>query len=149
MRIRDQRIVTILLILIIAIGLVNCSETEPIEPVPQEILFSDTSGYTGELTVFVYYNNGFEVYPAVSSNVFLYGTYEDIIRDLENYSEDLAIYRLTTESNNTAYFGFINHANYYVLAYNTILGKYYEKISIVQVRAQQHEELNITLEPKL
>lgn len=130
----------------VAFGFVNCTKTEPNEPIPQEILFSDTSGYTGELTVHVFYNDGFGTYPAINSIVFLYAAYDDIIRDLDNYSEDLAIYRLITADDKSAYFGFINNANYYVFAYNTIQGIYYDKISIVQVRAQQHETLNITLE---
>lgn len=114
-------------------------------------MLSDTSGVTGELSVHVLYNDGFGRHPdADGSSVFLYAEYDDIIRDLESSSENLAIYRLYTGDNsNSAYFGFINYGNYYVLAYNWIQGDYYEKISIVQVRPSQHEELVITLEYKI
>jgi len=114
---------------------------------PQEVVTNDTSGYTGTLTVNTYYldgNNNQVV--ANGTNVFLYASYNDIITDQTNSSNDLAIYRLTTASdNNVAYFGYINYGNYYVWAFNTIGGYDYERISIVQVRPQREEFLNITM----
>ncbi len=114
---------------------------------PQEIVTADTSGYTGTLTVNTYYlNDNSNQVVANGTNVFLYASYNDIITDQSNSSNDLAIYRLTTASdNNVAYFGFINYGNYYVWAFNTIGGFDYERISIVQVRAQRDEFLNITM----
>lgn len=114
---------------------------------PQEVVTNDTSGYTGTLTVNTYYldNNNNQV-AANGTNVFLYASYNDIITDQSNASNDLAIYRLTTASDkNMAYFGYINYGNYYVWAFNTIGGYDYERISIVQVRPQRDELLNITM----
>lgn len=135
------------LIAIIALSFYGCVEKEQYEPIPQEILFDDTSGVTGELTVFVLYDNGLGSYlKAEASHVFLYASYDDIIRDLEQQAENLAIYRLYTGNSNHACFGFINYGNYYALAYNYLNNNYYEKISIVQVRPMQKEELTITLQ---
>ncbi len=114
---------------------------------PQDVVTYDTSGYTGILTVKTYYLDGNNNQVAANgTNVFLYASYNDIITDQSNTSNDLAIYRLTTASdNNVAYFGYINYGNYYVWAFNTIGGYNYERISIVQVRPQREELLNITL----
>ncbi len=114
---------------------------------PQQVVTSDTSGYTGTLTVNTYYldDNSNQVI-ANGTNVFLYASYNDIITDQSNESNDLAIYRLTTASDdNAAYFGYINYGNYYVWAFNTINGVDYERISIVQVRPKRDELLNITM----
>ena len=139
---------SVILILAALVGLFGCNKPDVNEPVPQQILYSDTSGTTGELTVYVLYDDGFGNYPkAYGSNIFLYATYDDILHDLDNSSEDLAIYRLNTGlSDNIAYFGFINYGNYYVLAFNTIQEKYYQKVSIVQVRPLQDEKLTITMD---
>ena len=114
---------------------------------PQQIVTYDTSGYTGILTVNTYYLDGNSNQVAANgTNVFLYASYNDIITDQSNSSNDLAIYRLTTATdNNVAYFGYINYGNYYVWAFNTIGGFYYERISIVQVRPQREELLNVTM----
>jgi hypothetical protein len=116
---------------------------------PQEIVTYDTSGITGQLTVKTFYldNNNNQV-PAYSTVVCLYANYDDIQVDKTNSTNDLAIYRLITESNdNEAYFGYINYGNYYVWASATINGVYYERISIVQVRPNREEVLNLTMLP--
>ncbi|NOZ45819.1 MAG: hypothetical protein GXO79_03460 [Chlorobi bacterium] len=139
--------INIFILIVVTASIFSCTKSNNYDPVPQEILYSDTSGVTGQLTVYVRYRDEFGSYPANGSGVFLYAAYDDILIDLENSAEDLAIYRLiTADNNNSAYFGFINYGNYYILAFNTINGIYYEKISIVQVRPTQHEELSITLE---
>lgn len=116
---------------------------------PQEIVTYDTSGITGQLLVKTYYldNNNNQV-PAYSTVVYLYANYDDIQVDKTNSTNDLAIYRLITAGdNNEAYFGYINYGNYYVWANATINGTYYERISIVQVRPDREEVLNITMLP--
>ncbi len=126
----------------------SCKKKDSNEDLPpQEIVTYDTSGYTGVLTVNTYYldDNSNQI-AANGTNVFLYASYNDIITDQSNSSNDLAIYRLTTATdNNIAYFGYINYGNYYVWAFNTIGGFDYERISIVQVRPQREELLNITM----
>ncbi len=114
---------------------------------PQEVVTEDTSGLTGELTVYTYYldDNNHQV-PAYSTVVYLYASYDDILIDRNNSTNDLAIYRLITATdNNVAYFGYINYGNYYVWANATINNKYYERISIVQVRPGRKETLNVTM----
>jgi hypothetical protein len=114
---------------------------------PQEVVTEDTSGLTGELTVYTYYldDNNHQV-PAYSTIVYLYASYDDILIDRNNSTNDLAIYRLSTATdNNVAYFGYINYGNYYVWANATINNKYYERISIVQVRPGRQETLNVTM----
>lgn len=127
----------------------SCKKDENIEPAPpQEIVTSDTSGLTGELTVETFYiqHGSSVITPLRFSNVFLYTNYDDIMTDLNNNTEDLAIYRLTTApDNNIAYFGFINYGDYYVLGFKNEAGYYYEKVSIVQVRPGRQEHLNLYL----
>lgn len=133
--------------ILITISFQACKKSESDDiPVQQQILTYDTSGLTGQLNVYVKYLDPYgSIQNATNSNVFLYASREDIAADLSSQNFDLAIYRLTTGSGNTAYFGYINYGNYYVLGFNTINGYYYEKVSIVQVRPQQQEELTITL----
>ncbi len=120
------------------------------KPLPsQEIVTYDSSSITGQLTVKTYYldNQGHQI-AAYNTNVFLYANYNDIITDKNNATNDLAIYRLVTATdNNVAYFGYINYGNYYVWASTTINGQPYERISIVQVRPRREEVLNITMLP--
>mgnify|MGYP006293016247 CR=1 FL=1 len=124
----------------------NCSKDD--EPDGQNILYQDTSAYTGELTVYTYYDNGSGHFPeAEGTNVFLYTDYDDIITDLQNSNNNMALFYMNTGNDNQAYFGFINMGNYYVLATHYINDVYYEKISIVQVRPRQYENLNITMIP--
>ena len=114
---------------------------------PQEVVTEDTSGLTGELTVYTYYLDDYNhQVPAYSTIVYLYASYDDILIDRNNSTNDLAIYRLSTATdNNVAYFGYINYGNYYVWANATINNKYYERISIVQVRPGRQETLNVTM----
>lgn len=125
----------------------SCKKKENEDLPPQEVVTYDTSGYTGILTVNTFYLDGSSNQIAANgTNVFLYASYNDVITDQSNSSNDLAIYRLTTATdNNVAYFGYINYGNYYVWAFNTIGGYNYERISIVQVRPQREEFLNITM----
>ena len=143
---RKFLLISIALIFIFA----SCKKkTDDVTPPPQEIVTSDTSGLTGELTVHTYYiqHGSSVITPLNFSNVFLYTSYEDIMTDLNNSSESLAIYRLTTASdNNIAYFGYINYGDYYVLGFKNEAGYYYEKVSIVQVRPGRDEHLNLYLD---
>ena len=125
----------------------SCKKTKDTIPDQQQILTSDTSGMTGKLTVYVkYLNQSGQVVNANNTDVFLYASREDITADLAGTNNDLAIYRIYTGSGNTAYFGYINYGNYYVLAFNNnISGLSYSKTSIVQVRPQQNETLTITM----
>ena len=139
--------------LFIAVALVfafaSCKKNDDdVAPPPQEIVTSDTSGLTGELTVQTYVqHNASNITPLNYSNVFLYTSYDDIMTDLNNSSESLAIYRLSTATdNNVAYFGFINYGDYYVLGFKTEEEYYYEKVSIVQVRPGRKEHLNLYLD---
>ena len=118
-------------------------------PQPQEIVTNDTSSITGQLTVKTFYmDNNNNTVPAYSTVVCLYADYDDIQIDRTNSTNDLAIYRLITATNdNTAFFGYINYGNYYVWAKATINGTQYERISIVQVRPRREEVLNITMLP--
>ncbi len=134
-----------------AVAMMSCKKDKDNddELPPQEIVTYDTSGITGQLLVKTYYldNNNNQV-PAYSTVVYLYADYDDIQIDKTNSTNDLAIYRLITASdNNEAYFGYINYGNYYVWANATINGTYYERISIVQVRPNREEVLNITMLP--
>ena len=134
--------------LIVSSGLIiSCRKTaEPI-PAQQQILTYDTSGMTGELSVYVkYLNPQLQIVNATNTDIFLYASRDDIQTDLTNSSYDLAIYRINTGSGNKAYFGYINYGNYYVYSFNNnINGLSYQKTSIVQVRPQQSEELTVTM----
>ena len=140
--------------LLIAVALVfafsSCKKSDDnVAPPPQEIVTSDTSGLTGELTVYTNYvlHGTSNITNLNYANVFLYTNYDDIMTDLNNNTENLAIYRLTTAAdNNVAYFGFINYGDYYVLGYKNEAGYYYEKVSIVQVRPGRKEYLNLYLD---
>ena len=129
---------------------VSCKKNDDnVAPPPQEIVTSDTSGLTGELTVNNYYilHGSTNITPLRNTSVFLYTDYDDIMTDLNNNTESLALYRLTTATdNNIAYFGFINYGNYYVLGFKNEAGYYYEKVSIVQVRPGRKEFLNLYLD---
>ena len=139
--------------LIISIAIIfffnSCKKDDNVEPAPpQEIVTSDTSGLTGELTVETFYvqHGSSNITPLRFSSVFLYSNYDDIMTDLNNNTENLAIYRLTTApDNNVAYFGFINYGDYYVLGFKNEAGYYYEKVSIVQVRPGRQEYLKLYL----
>ncbi|MBI5538817.1 MAG: hypothetical protein HY951_02065 [Bacteroidia bacterium] len=125
----------------------GCKKTKDTIPDQQQILTYDTSGMTGKLTVYVkYLNPSNQVVNASNTDVFLYASRDDITADLAASNNDLAIYRLYTGTGNTAYFGYINYGNYYVLAFNNNIGGLsYSKTSIVQVRPQQNEVLTITM----
>lgn len=123
-----------------------CGDSDPPHPDPQDIVYEDTSGMTGELAVEVFYEDG-SIYQANGSYVFLYANREDLDYDLTvDNNNSFAIYRIYTASDNIAYFGYINYGNYYVLAYNYIDGREYDKYAIVQVRPQREELLRITME---
>jgi hypothetical protein len=125
---------------------VSCSKKDDDNDLPpQEIVTSDTSSITGELTVHAYYDGG--TTPMNNVDIFLYVEYEDVLTDLSNGVNNLAIYRLYTGESNTAYFGYINYGNYYVLAMKDEAGTHYERLSIVQVRPRRDEHLNIFLIP--
>ncbi|PIP53990.1 MAG: hypothetical protein COX07_07820 [Bacteroidetes bacterium CG23_combo_of_CG06-09_8_20_14_all_32_9] len=125
----------------------SCKKSKDPVPIQQQILAYDTSGMTGRLTVYVKYLDTLNhIQNATNTNVYLYASRDDITLDLSGTTYDLAIYRLNTGNGNSAYFGYINYGNYYVLAFNNnINGLSYSKTSIVQVRPQQSEELTITM----
>ena len=133
----------------ILLSFASCKKDDSVEPAPpQEIVTADSSGLTGELTVETFYvqHGSSNITPLRFSNVFLYTSYDDIMTDLNNNTENLAIYRLTTASNNNiAYFGFINYGDYYVLGFKDEATYYYEKVSIVQVRPGRQEYLKLYL----
>jgi hypothetical protein len=138
---------TFLFLIGITTVIFSCKKNDGTVPAQQQILTYDTSGMTGQLVVYVnYLNPSNQVINANYSNVYLYASRDDIQTDLTNTSYDLAIYRINTGSDNSAYFGYINYGNYYVLSFNdNIGGLSYQKTSIVQVRPQQHEELTVTM----
>lgn len=128
-------------VILLAWAFASCENTGDNSPPTQEIVYSDTSLITGELSVEVLYfdqpNNTLKPAPS-GTGVFLYATFEDI----EN---NLPIYTLATTSNHPVYFGFINYGNYYVLGFRDINGVYYEGVSVVQVRPRRHERLTLTM----
>ena len=119
----------------------SCKKTNPEPPVPQNIVTVDTSAFTGELGVQVYYaiNSNYYTAPAGMS-VELFAAYEDI-------QTGLSIYNMATNSSGLAYFGFINYGNYYVRASGNINNVFYKNVSVVQVRPRRQELLNITMYP--
>ena len=118
-----------------------CDTDDPASPATQEIVYSDTSLLTGELSVEVLYfrdnTNSFNPAPS-GTQIFLYATYEDLINHLP-------IYALETHNDNSVYFGYINYGNYYVLGTTYIGADYYEGVSVVQVRPRRQEWLTLTL----
>ena len=142
--------IKLLLIIILSITIASCKKTKDEVPAQQQIVTYDTSGLTGRLTVYTkYIDASYNVNNATNTNVYLYASWDDINTDLLGTTYDLAIYRLNTGTGNSAYFGYINYGNYYVLAFNNnINGTAYIKTSIVQVRPQQNEQLTITMVQK-
>lgn len=137
----------LLIIAFTSFSIVSCKKTKDEVPAQQQIVTYDTSGFTGRLTVYTKYIDAYNnVQNATHTNAYLYASREDITTDLLGTTYDLAIYRLNTGTGNSAYFGYINYGNYYVLAFNNnINGIGYTKTSIVQVRPQQNESLTITM----
>ena len=122
--------------LLIIISIFSCKKKDDSGDLPpQSIVTNDTSGVTGELTVKTfYYKDGSSTATAVSNaDVFLYASYNDIQIDLQSNNNDLAIYRVFEDGTSSAYFGYINYGDYYVLGMKDEAGNHYEKISIVQV----------------
>lgn len=136
-------------VLLIVVSFLSCKKNNDDEDLSsQTIVVNDTSGVTGELTVYTYYFKNGESTPTELNNVdvYLYASYNDIQLDLQSTNNDLAIYRITEEGTNSAYFGYINYGNYYVLGVKEEAGNHYEKTSIVQVRPLREEQLNLFLE---
>ena len=134
---------------LIVVSIFSCKKNNDDEDLSsQSIVTSDTSGVTGELTVYThYYKDGGSTATELSNvDVFLYANYDDIQIDLQSNNNDLAINRITEDGTNSAYFGYINYGNYYVLGMKEEAGNHYEKISIVQVRPLRDEQLNLYLE---
>lgn len=120
----------------------NGKETEPDpDPIPdeQEIVYVDTSGLTGELTVTAkYYDASNQINNAPEgTSVSLYASYED----MEN---GLSLYNVFT-TNETAYFGYINYGNYYVVSNTSIDTSFYYGQAAVQIRPDREETLTITM----
>ncbi len=125
----------------IIITLYACGNSdEEVTPIQQQVITSDSSSSSGELTVSVKYkNNGVISSAGENATVRLYFEYEDIQRGLH-------IYDLQTNNQGNAYFGFINIGTYYIYSEYTIGGITYRKESAVQIRSQRDERLTITLE---
>jgi len=140
-----KKILLIFSVLTIIFSSCSKKEDEPEALPPQTIVTSDTSEITGELTVHTY--NDITKSPMTHVDVYLYAEYNDVITDMNGGVNDLAIYRLYTDNESYAYFGFINYGNYYVLAIKDEAGTHYEKLSIVQVRPRRDEHLNLYLIP--
>jgi len=117
----------------------------------QAIITQDSSAITGQLTIDVYYldaENGQEK-EAYNADVYLYASYNDVVTDSTNHTHDLSLFHLTTSSSsNEAYFGYINHGNYYVWASAEIHRIDYEQVSVVQVRPRQDEYFDIKMTKK-
>jgi hypothetical protein len=128
-------------VLLLASFFASCLNTDTNSPNTQEIVYSNTSLITGELSVemlyFDPYSQNYKPAPSGTS-VWLFATFEDL-------QNNLPIYALQTSSNNSVYFGFINYGNYYVLGFREINQKYYEGISVVQVRPRRHELLTLSM----
>jgi hypothetical protein len=121
----------------------SCKNDEDVTPMQQNVVTSDSSSSSGELTVSVQYKqNGTITTAGANANVRLYFEYEDIERGLY-------IYDLYTNDEGNAYFGFINIGTYYIYSEYTIGGTTYIKESAVQVRSQRDEQLTITLDTDL
>ena len=72
-----------------------------------------------------------------------------MVTDSTNHTHDLSLFHLTTSSSsNEAYFGYINHGNYYVWASAKIHRIDYEQVSVVQVRPRQDEYFDIKMTKK-
>ncbi len=137
--------------LLIIVSIFSCNKKDNNNDLPpQTIVTSDTSGVTGELTVHTYYykDGGNTATSLSNADVFLYASYDDIQVDLQSSNNNLAIYRITEDGTNSAYFGYINYGDYYVLGMKEEAGNHYEEISIVQVRPLRDEHLNLYLEIK-
>ena len=133
--------VFLLSLMVTALFFVSCETGDTNSPATQEIVYSDTSSLTGELSVEVLYYDDFshDFKPAPSgTDVYLFATFEDL-------QNNLPIYYLQTSGNNSLYFGFINYGNYYVLAMNGSGFDYYEGVSVVQVRPRRQEWLTLTM----
>lgn len=108
-------------------------------PEEQDIVYSDTSGLTGELTVYVkYYDIENKLYDAPEgTSVSLYATLDDLINGL-------SLYNVTT-TENIAYFGYINYGNYYINAATTVDTTYYYGEAALQIRPDRQEGITLTL----
>jgi hypothetical protein len=124
------------------LALSSCSKNDD-DAIPdnQDIVTSDTTLVTGELTVVTnYFHNGDVIKAPTGTVVELFATYEDLRNGFDIY--DLS------STGNTTYFGFINYGTYYVSAYATIGGLDYTAENAVQVRPNRSETLTITMLPK-
>ncbi len=136
---RPNKICSIVLISFLFI--ISCKKQDIEQPLPQQnIIYSDTSSVTGELTIQVYYKYTNNVIYIASSGfwISLYVTYEDLMNDLY-------IYTLPSTNNGRAYFGYINYGNYYVKAEGYLENQYYEGIAALQVRPRRSELVNVTV----
>lgn len=111
------------------------------DPIPeeQEIVYVDTSGLTGKLTVFAKYydiNNQINNAPQGTS-ISLFASYDDM-------QNGLSLYNVFTTAD-SAYFGYINYGNYYVTSNTMIDTSFYYGQAAVQIRPERKEELNITM----
>ena len=129
---------------ILGLLLASCTSSEPEpdpDPIPeeQEIVYVDTSGLTGRLTVVAkYYTSSGQLMNApTGSLVSLYASYDDLVNGL-------SLYNVATR-NDTAYFGYINYGNYYVLADTYVDTSYYYGEAAVQIRPDREETLTITM----
>ena len=130
----------LLYILIALVIFSSCGDSSS-DPIPdeQEIVYIDTSGLTGELTVIAkYLDNDGQINNAPSgTSISLYASYDDL-------QNGLSLYNVFTNSNNS-YFGYINYGNYYVTSTMYLGNETYYGQAAVQVRPDRDEELTITM----
>ena len=128
--------------------LFSCNTTTPpedVEPTPdsipeeQDIVYVDTSGLTGKLTVYSkYYDSANQINNAPDgTSISLYATYEDL-------QNGLSLYNVFTTSD-SAYFGFINYGNYYVSSNASVDTNFYYGDAAIQIRPDRTEKLTITM----
>lgn len=137
--------ISFLLIIFLTFSCKNKSTQEVVEPAPdpipeeQEIVYQDTSGLTGELTVFAkYYDINNQIHDAPD------GTHISLYASTEDLTNDLSLYDIWT-TGDSAYFGFINYGNYYVKSDLYVDTLYFYNDAALQIRPGRKEELTITM----
>ena len=117
---------------------ISCRNTDPTPRQPSEtqnIIYSDSSQFTGRLNIYTYNTSAAKLPDA---EIFLYLTYQDLLQDL---------YVLYLKSDRTGFadFGYINYGNYYLRAYATVSGNIVRDTTVVQVRPRRVVSKNIIL----
>jgi len=132
-------------IILLSFSCRNKSTTEEVTPAPdpipeeQEIVYQDTSGLTGELTVLAkYYDANNQIHDAPE------GTHISLFASTDDLINDLSLYDVWT-TGDSAYFGFINYGNYYIKSDLYIDTLYYYNEAALQIRPDRKEKLIVTM----